>query len=122
MVAVEATDVQSKVVDNRKLQVIEDAGTEVEFDEDGFVKAVDFPYGMVFLFEAGQGVDDSKKVHDLQKFDRTKDDARMLGKTVTGRETAIYEYQAQVSNSDAVTSRFVNLMTGGQDLEQGLKE
>ena len=41
-VAVETvTDVKSNVVDTRKLQVIEDAGTEVDFDEGCFVKAVD---------------------------------------------------------------------------------
>ena len=128
MVAVQATTGGNRdVVDKRELKVIEDAGNEVEFDEDCFVKSVDLRRVSTDGFEqmlasakVEQGDDDSKKVDGLQKSDKMKDDARIHEKTVTDRET---EYQTQVSNGDAeVISSFGILMTGAQDREHGLTE
>ena len=117
MVAVQATaGGKRNVVDKRELQVIEDAGKEVEFDEDCFVKSVDLRRVSADVFErmlasveVEHGDDDSKKVDVSLKSDKMKDDARILEKTVTDRET---EYQTQVSDGDAgVISSFGILMT-----------
>ena len=86
MVAVQATAGGKRdVVDKRELQVIEDAGKEVEFDEDCFVKSVDLRRVSADVFEqmlasveVEQGDDDSKKVDGLLKSDKMKDDARIL--------------------------------------------
>ena len=59
----------------------------------------------------------------FRKIDNMKDDARMLGKTVTRHETAIQDFQAKVPIcDDVVTLRVVNPMIGAQDLNRGLKE